>query len=346
MKRASIVMVYILLSTILGVLNIACSPSGENGESEKKTESYMQPAFLQPGDSIGIMVLSSPINTIRRSKVDSMIRVVEGIGVKVRLGEHIFKNEFAAFSVSDKERAEEFMGMIRNPNLKAIMFYRGGYGAIRTLEYLDMEEIKRNPKWIVGFSDVTTLHNVLSNHGIQSIHGGMPSSFWLTKRERPDSTLITVQNALFGKTTGYEIAAHPYNKYGEAEGILAGGNMTLITASIGTPYDLKVDENTVLFIEEVGEGLNDIDRYMQQLKKSGKLDKIKALLVGSFTKIRDDEDPWNIGAYELIKMYTDELDIPVIYKFPAGHSRPNYAQYLGRKVKVKVCQDGASIEFL
>lgn len=345
MKTVNIKLLSILIA-LCALVNVACTPSGEKRGADKVVESYLQPEYLQPGDSIGIMVLSSPINTVRRSKVDSMLKVVEGIGVKVRVGEHLFKNEFAAFSVSDRERADEFMRMVRNPNLKAIMFYRGGYGAIRTLEYLDMEEIKRNPKWIVGFSDVTSLHNILSNHGIQSIHGGMPSSFWLTKRDRPDSTLITVQNALFGKTTGYEVAPHPYNKFGEAEGILAGGNMTLITASIGTPYDLKVDENTILFIEEVGEGLNDIDRYMQQLKKSGKLDKIKALLVGSFTKIRDDQDPWNIGAYELIKMYTDELDIPVVYKYPAGHSRPNYAQYLGRKVKIKVSQDGASVEFL
>lgn len=345
MKTVNIKLLSILIA-LCALVNVACTPSGEKREAGKVVESYLQPEYLQPGDSIGIMVLSSPINTVRRSKVDSMLKVVEGIGVKVRVGEHLFKNEFAAFSVSDRERAEEFMRMVRNPNLKAIMFYRGGYGAIRTLEYLDMEEIKRNPKWIVGFSDVTSLHNILSNHGIQSIHGGMPSSFWLTKRDRPDSTLITVQNALFGKTTGYEVAPHPYNKFGEAEGILAGGNMTLITASIGTPYDLKVDENTILFIEEVGEGLNDIDRYMQQLKKSGKLDKIKALLIGSFTKIRDDQDPWNIGAYELIKMYTDKLDIPVVYKYPAGHSRPNYAQYLGRKVKIKVSQDGASVEFL
>lgn len=327
-------------------LVLACSPSGSKKEGTNSIESYIQPPFLQPGDSIGVMVISSPINAVRRTKVDSMLKVVEGIGVKIRLGEHLFKNEFAAFSVTDKERAEEFMGMVRNPNLKAILFYRGGYGAIRTLEYLNMEEIKRNPKWIVGFSDVTTLHNVLSNSGIQSIHGGMPSSYWLTKRDTPDSTLITVKDALFGKTTGYNINPHPYNKYGEAEGILAGGNMTLITASIGTPYDLNVDENTILFIEEVGEGIKDVDRYMQQLKKSGKLDKIKALLVGNFTKIRDDEDPWNMGAYELIKMYADELDIPVVYRFPSGHSRPNYAQYLGRKVRVVANEEGASIEFL
>lgn len=335
----------LLLALVVCALATSCSSAVSKNKDCCKIESYIQPEYLQPGDSIGIMVISSPINTVRKTKVDSMLKVVENIGVKIRLGENLFKNDFAAFSVSDKERAEEFMRMVRNPNLKAILFYRGGYGAIRTLEYIDMDEVKRNPKWIVGFSDVTTLHNVLSNHGIQSIHGGMLSSYWLTKRDRPDSTLITVKDALFGNTKGYTIAPHPYNKYGEAEGILAGGNMTLITAALGTPYDLKVDENTILFIEEVGEGLNDIDRYMQQLKKSGKLDKIKALLVGSFTKIEDDEDPWNIGVYELIKMYTDELDIPVIYKFPAGHSRPNYAQYLGRKVKIKVDSNGASIEF-
>ena len=138
MKTVNIKLLSILIA-LCALVNVACTPSGEKREAGKVVESYLQPEYLQPGDSIGIMVLSSPINTVRRSKVDSMLKVVEGIGVKVRVGEHLFKNEFAAFSVSDRERAEEFMRMVRNPNLKAIMFYRGGYGAIRTLEYLDME---------------------------------------------------------------------------------------------------------------------------------------------------------------------------------------------------------------
>ncbi len=306
-------------------------------------KSIVKPAFLQPGDSVGIMTISSPMDADSRGEADSLIDIVRSWGVKVRLGENLFKKDFLAFSASDKERAEEFMKMVKNDNLKAIIFYRGGYGAIRTLEYIDWEEVKRHPKWIVGFSDVTTLLAIYANMGIETIHGAMLNSYWLTKR--PDSAAITVSDALFGRLKSYHVNPHPFNKFGEAEGRLVGGNMTLISIAEGTPYSLEIDDNTILFIEEVGEGFNVVDRYMQQLKKSGKLDKVKALIIGSYRRVVDDEDPWGISLYELLKTYTDELDIPVVFNYPGGHGRPNYATYIGGQVKVTVNENGAEIEF-
>jgi muramoyltetrapeptide carboxypeptidase len=327
-----------ILAAAFAVLSfVSCSNGGEN-----TVHIPSRPEFLQPGDTVGIMTISSPV-TDRPGESDTLINIVKSWGVNVKLGKNVFKLDARPFSVTDKERAEEFMGMVRDTNIKAIVFYRGGYGAIRTLEYLDFEEIKRNPKWIVGFSDVTTLHLALQGAGMESIHGPMLSSYWMTRR--PDSAAISVGDALFGRVDSYHIKPHPYNRLGSATGKIVGGNMTLISIAEGTPYDLPVDDNTIIMIEEIGENMNAIDGMMQQLKKSGKLAKAKALLVGNFTNIDDKEDPWEVTPEDVIKQYADELDVPVVFGFPAGHGRPNLAIFMGRDVDLSVREDGVDISF-
>ncbi len=326
----------LLAAALLAAIIVSC------GTREQEQVHPARPAYLQPGDTVGIMALSSPVAESRRG-ADSLINIVKSWGVNVKVGEHLFKLENPPFNVTDKERAEEFMNMIKDDNIKAIVFYRGGYGAIRTLEYIDFEEVKKHPKWIVGYSDVTTLHLMLQKIGMESVHGAMLNSYWM--KRRPDSAAITVSDALFGRIQKYHVNPHPYNKYGNVEGKLVGGNMTLISIAEGTPYDMPVDDNSILFIEEVGEGMNAIDGMMQQLKKSGKLDKAKAVIVGNMTRITDLEDPWNVTPQELIKRYTDELDVPVVFGFPSGHGRPNYAIYMGREVKLSVRADGVDITF-
>lgn len=328
-----------IFAAVAIVVAVASCGTGNVG----KTTSVARPAFLRPGDTVGIMLLSSPVAE-RRSEADSLIDIVRSWGVNVKLGEHLFKLDNPPFNVTDQQRAQEFMDMIKDDNIKAIVFYRGGYGAIRTMEYLDFDEIKKHPKWIVGYSDVTTLHLALQRAGMESVHAAMLNSYWMTRR--PDSAAITVSDALFGRLEGYHINPHPYNKLGEVTGKIVGGNMTLISIAEGTSYSLPMDDNPILFIEEVGENMNAVDGMMQQLKKSGKLDKASAVLVGNMTRIRDDEDPWNITPQELIKRYTDELDVPVVFGFPSGHSRPNYAIYLGREVSLSVREDGVDIKFL
>lgn len=329
-----------ILFAIVAVLAIAAC-SGTNGNKVEKLP-VIRPPYLQPGDTVGLMVVSSPVNH-RPGETDTLINVVKSWGVNVKCGKNLFKHDATPFNVTDKERAREFMDMIQDPNIKAIVFYRGGYGAIRTLDYIDFDVVRKNPKWIVGFSDVTTYHLALNKHGIETIHGPMLSSYWL--RKRPDTAAISVGEALLGRTQSYRIKPHPFNRFGEATGKIAGGNMTLISIAEGTPYDMEVDDNTFILIEEIGENMNAIDGMMQQLKKSGKLDRAKAVLVGNFTKIEDIEDPWGITPQELIKKYTDELNVPVIFGFPAGHSRPNLAIFMGREVKIKVDQNGAEIIF-
>lgn len=328
--------VIILAAALFAALAVSCGTKGDGPVHP------VRPAYLQPGDTVGIMLLSSPVAD-SRSGADSLIDIVKSWGVNVKLGKHLFKLDNPPFNVTDKERAEEFMDMVKDDNIKAIVFYRGGYGAIRTMEYMDFEEIKKHPKWIVGYSDVTTLHLALQRAGMESVHAAMLNSYWMTRR--PDSAAITVSDALFGRLKSYHINPHPYNRCGEVEGKIVGGNMTLISIAEGTPYSLPMDDNPILFIEEVEESMNALDGMMQQLKKSGKLDKAKAVLVGSMTRITDLEDPWNITPLELIKRYTDELQVPVVFGFPAGHRRPNYAMYLGREVKLSVREDGVDITF-
>ena len=327
----------IVAAALAAVATISCSSI-----PDKKAAVPQRPAYLQPGDTVGLMVVSSPV-TDRPGETDTLINIVKSWGVNVKCGKNLFKHEAKPFNVTDKERAEEFMDMLRDPNIKAIVFYRGGYGAIRTLEYLDFEEIKKYPKWIVGFSDVTTYHLALQGIGMETIHGPMLSSYWLKKR--PDSAAISVGDALMGRTTGYRIKPHPFNRTGETSGKIVGGNMTLISIAEGTPYQMPVDDNTIILIEEIGESMNAIDGMMQQMKKSGKLAKAKAVLVGNFTNIDDKEDPWNITPQELVKRYTDELDVPVVFGFPAGHGRPNLAIFMGREVKLSVKEDGVDITF-
>ena len=322
---------------------VAAAVAACAGNTKEAVSLPQRPAYLQQGDTVGIMTISSPV-TDRPGESDTLINIVKSWGVNVKLGKNVFKLDARPFSVTDKERAEEFMGMIKDPNIKAIVFYRGGYGAIRTLEYLDYEEIKNNPKWLVGFSDVTTIHLAMQGIGLETIHGPMLSSYWLKKR--PDSAALSVGDALFGRTESYHIKPHPYNKLGEATGKIVGGNMTLISIAEGTPYAMPVDDNTIIFIEEIGESMNALDGMMQQLKKSGKLAKAKAVLVGNFTKIEDIEDPWEVTPQDLIKRYTDELDVPVVFGFPAGHGRPNLAIYMGREVKLTVSENGVDLLFL
>ena len=325
----------LIFAVFAALLAVACTQKSEE-------VAMIRPAYLQPGDTVGLMIVSSPM-VHRPGQTDTLIEVVKSWGVNVKCGKNLFKHEATPFNVTDQERAQEFMEMINDPNIKAIVFYRGGYGAIRTLEYVDFEQVRKNPKWIVGFSDVTTYHLALQRNGIESIHGPMLSSYWQTKR--PDPAANSVGDALFGRVQSYKIDPHPYNKYGTATGKLVGGNMTLISIAEGTPYDMPVDDNTIIFIEEIGESMNAIDGMMQQMEKSGKLAKAKAFLVGNFTNIDDIEDPWGVTPQDLIKRYTDKLNVPVIFGFPAGHGRPNFAMYTGREVTVTVDENGAEIIF-
>lgn len=203
-----------------------------------------------------------------------------------------------------------------DPSVRAVIFYKGGYGAIRTLDHLDLKVLRKHPKWLAGFSDVTVLHQALRKIGVESIHGTMPVLF-RTDTLKTDTSALSLRDALFGEIGGYRTPPHAYNRPGRAEGRLVGGNLSLIYALNGTDLDNDMDEPSVLFIEDVGENIYHIDRMMQNLKRSGKLARAKAVVVGYFNKMKFEKE-WGADAEGIDQRLYGIFGGTCIFGFPAG----------------------------
>ena len=303
---------------------------------------FIRPRYLQPGDTVGIV---SPAGKLPKKIDTAKIRErIEGWGLHVRFGSCCAHRGEPYFAAPDSLRAVDLQQMIDDRSIRAVIACRGGYGSVRLLPMVDLEPLRRDPKWIIGFSDITTLHLVLRRMGIESIHGPMPAGFLFGEEAKEDSS-ESLRRALFGETLRIETAPHPLNCPGEARGRLAGGNLTVICAANGTPEALQTDEPTVLFIEEIGEFAYRIDRMMQSLERCGILRNVQAVIVGHFTKTLGCEKFGVEDAESILDPYLRPLEIPVVYGFPAGHDEPNEALYLGRTVSVRVDASGASIDF-
>jgi muramoyltetrapeptide carboxypeptidase len=304
--------------------------------------STIRPPFLSEGDSVGVVDVSSTI-TISVDSAQSILNRIRRWGLKIKVGAHTFTKTGNWFPASDVERASDVQAMIDDPNIRAIIFFRGGYGAIRTIEYLNLLNLRNNPKWIVGFSDVTVFHYALRTVGLESIHGEMPAKF-NSDSVSYDASAESMRSALFGKVTGYTTSPSEYNQYGTAKGRLVGGNMTIIANLSETDIDNNFTAPSILLIEDVGEQIYAIDRRFQMLKRSGKLSRIKGLIIGHFLDT-EQEPRWGSSVYELIHSYASQLNIPVIYSFPAGHTDPNFSLYMNRDITMTVDANGGKIVF-
>lgn len=306
---------------------------------------FVRPPFLQEGDSVGVVSISSRIDEEQLKHALQSLDILRSWGLRLRLAPHLFDRNGGWFAAPDSVRARDLQQMIDNPHLRAIIFFRGGYGAVRILDRVKLDRLRRDPKWLVGFSDLTTIHAALQHVGVESIHGAMPGGFRTLHPER-DTSALWLREALFGRVAGYHVAPHPLNHPGRAHGRLAGGNLSVMHALNGTPeaYDLE-HEPVILLIEDVGESIHHIDRMMQTLRRSGRLDRIAGLVVGDFTHIRN-EKRWEASVYEVIDSYARELHVPVLYGLPAGHDRLNVALYMGRDVELVVTDGGGSLRFL
>ncbi len=302
---------------------------------------FIRPPYLQAGDTVGIV---APAGKLPEKVDTAQIRHrFEEWGLHVRFGTCLNPDKKAYFAAPDSVRAAELQGMIDDPAVKAVIACRGGYGSVRLLPHLRLEALREHPKWIVGFSDITTLHLALRRLGIESIHGPMPGGFRF--REDEEDSSESLREALFGEIRRIEVDPHPRNCYGEARGRLAGGNLTVICAANGTPEALRCDTPTILFIEEIGEFAYRIDRMMQSLERCGVLCNLQAVIVGHFTKTLGC-DRFGVEEPEsILESYLRPLGIPVVFGFPAGHDEPNLALYLGREITVCVDQTGARIDF-
>ena len=283
------------------------------------------PPYLKKGDTVAIVA------TARKNIEDNLqpaISLLKNWGLEVVIGKTIGldKNQLAG---TDEERAADFQTQLDNPNIKAIWCVRGGYGTVRMIDLLDFTKFKQNPKWIVGFSDVTVLHSHLNNLGFASIHGIMPVSSKATEEAKE-----SLRKALFGEPLEYTVPCDTMNRYGKAKGELVGGNLSILFSLLGSPSAVNCDDK-ILFIEDLDEYLYHIDRMMMNLKRNGCLESLKGIIVGGMTKMHDNEIPWGMNALEIIDDVTKKYNIPIIYNFPAGHMADNHALILGKQVTLE-----------
>ncbi len=294
------------------------------------------PAYLQKGDTVALVATA-------RKNIDNNLQPTRDLlhswGLEVVIGSTIGldKNQLAG---TDEQRADDFQKQMDNPNIKAIWCVRGGYGTVKMLELLDFSKFKQSPKWVVGFSDVTVLHNHLNTMGYKSIHGIMPVTI---PRATPDA-VSSMHKALFGEPLSYKIGPDPKNRMGKGSGEIVGGNLSILYSLLGSPSAIDCHDK-ILFIEDLDEYLYHIDRMMMNLKRNGCLENLKGIVVGSMTRMNDNDIPWGKDALQIVEEITKPYNIPIIFNFPAGHIRDNRALIMGNKATIEVTPQGSTLIF-
>jgi muramoyltetrapeptide carboxypeptidase len=298
------------------------------------------PPYLNSGDTIGIV---SPSGKIKREFILNASSVLKTWGYKVVIGDSAFK-EHNYYAGTDEERAKDLQKMLDDDKIKAILCSRGGYGCIRIMKKLNFKRFKKNPKWIIGFSDISILHShINSNLKISSIHGKMAINF--PSNENIDLSTNLINNILKGQNYSYHSPDNSLNKFGTAKAKLVGGNLSVINCILSTKYDIDTDDK-ILLLEEVGENLHHIDRMMNHFEMTGKFKKIKAAIIGSFSETKDKAPGFGKNAYEIISEYLNKLNIPIAYNFDNGHISTNYPVILGAEHKLVVNKNGSTLELV
>lgn len=297
----------------------------------------MIPSFLRAGDNIHIV---SPSGAIQPGFIDGATKLLSSWGLKVTEGKYA-RTEYGRFAGTKDERVADLQQALDDPNVKAILCSRGGYGLAQIIDKIDFSSFAKSPKWLIGFSDITILHNAITALGIASMHGIMTK--YLTELPEESDQITSFKNLLFGTPSNFSIKPEAENRPGRAVGKLIGGNLSVMMGMRSTPFDLDF-HNNILFIEDVGEKPYQIDRMMQSLRLSGVLKQISGLVVGQFSDY--DEDPLMMQSVaEIILAAVSEYDYPVCFNFPAGHVDYNLSFVLGEQAELFVETDKVHLNY-
>ncbi len=299
----------------------------------------MRPPYLKKGDKIAIIATARKVS---KEEMQPAIDILTGWGLNVVEGKNLYK-QFNQFAGTDGERLEDLQNVLDDKEIKAALFARGGYGTMRITPEIIFSKFAKSPKWLIGFSDITTLHlysNVLT---VETLHAPMAFNFSKT----PAEILDQLKNILFGKSFILQpesgITNHSLNRKGTASGVLTGGNLSLIYAECASDPEMDFNDK-ILFIEDLDEYLYHIDRMVVSLKRSGRLMNLAGLIIGAMNDMRDNtkafgfktDNPFGKTAEEIIAEHVAEYDYPVCFNFPAGHIENNNPLIFGSEVELTV----------
>jgi len=297
----------------------------------------IQPPILIPGDTIGI---TCPAGSIPLEKVQNCILTLEKWGFKVKLGKTVGA-KMDCFSASDAERAMELQQMLDDANIKAVLCARGGYGLSRIIDHINFSGFNQNPKWVIGFSDITVLHAAIQKQNTMSIHGPMAAAF--NKGAEGEIYIQSLKNILIGENQIIKTVPNALNKQGSATANLIGGNLCMIAHLIGSKNEMST-KGKILFMEDVGEAHYNIDRLIIQCKNAGLLDDLAGLVVGGFTELKDNASDFGATANEMIHAHISNFNYPVCFVFPISHALQNFAVKQGGAYALEVTNEGAILK--
>ncbi len=291
------------------------------------------PPYLRKGDAIGLIC---PAGFMPKEKTEACMALLTQWGFAPHAG-HTVGNQYHYFSGTDEERLADLQAMLDNPDIKAILCARGGYGTSRIIDRVNWSTFRKKPKWIIGYSDVTVLHcHLYSRLKMASLHAPMAGAF----AEGENEFILSLKNALLGRILSYRTESHPFNRKGEATGPLLGGNLSLLAHLTGTS-SMPSLKGAILFLEDVGEYLYNIDRMLLQLDRTGKLKDLSGMVIGGFTDCKDTVTPIGKTALELIAERISGYSFPVAFNFPVSHDKNNVALRTGMLHTLKVGKNGS-----
>ena len=298
------------------------------------------PPYLKKGDTIGIVC---PAGFMSLDRAAACIDALQKWGYTIKLGKTV-GTQYHYFSGTDQERAEDLQEMLDDKNIRAILCGRGGYGVSRIIDSLDYKALKKNPKWIIGFSDITVLHAALNQQvKIASIHSPMAGAF--NDGGSDNEFVQSLKKALKGQLLNYTCAPHLFNHLGKTSGELIGGNLSLLVHLIGTKTAYQT-KNKILFIEDVGEYIYHIDRMFLQLKRAGYLNELAGLIIGGFTDMKDTTVEFGKTVYETLHEHLKAYTYPICFDFPVSHDTANYALKVGVRYELIVTKYKTSLKEL